>query len=796
MTGNLILYLSLAAGISALAFLLKNKDAKWLIRIFVLLLLADFVLLTYYFLAPNLTIDYVWRYTSRDLPLVYKLSGVLAGQQGTLLLWALLICIGSLWLSEKNSFNDFIRDAQIIIISIGLYFVWLTILDSPFQTIYAANPGLDVSFVPSDGSGLNPLLIDPWMAVHPPLIFIAYAAMTVPFALAVVYLLTQNCDWIANVVRWCRVSWIFLTSGIAVGGFWSYKVLGWGGFWAWDPVETSSLVPWLLLTGALHSLAEHRNNREKYCILAPVLVALSFVLVLYATLVTRSGFFESIHAFGSGEVGMYLVVLIAVCSIATLFPAAARYVKGGFREEAGEKCHLPCDSKTASFRKKEWRLSQERMANTPASLRNSCQLPYEILAPTLRYCGREGKEEVSLLSRTNIFYGAVLLFIILTFISFWGITFPAIYKLMTGNKVGVGVAFFNLWSYPFIIAAMLLLGLGLNFRPSEKERRIKKCIAFTALTIIFAFIRPSEAWNIVDYSAVVTPEKPFLYSFIGSMSSLSFIPPSIYILYSLFERGRERLNRQRKLREAGILAIHLGVVLVLIGAAFSALFTEEFSVSIDASDKIVYSNSYGAKLLDYREYAEYSKEKKELPQALSLSEFYSRNLSHPDIYLVRGRLEQAVSRGNIVFLKLAEGDKFLWVAARAAGIPSGTEIAAAGVLVFDIEIDNKTYDVLMISNEIYTSRKVVSEVQEISVEVYEGKDRVGRGIAKVVWYPQGEVKRVMIDRGIDRDVYVIFTGTSGSEIPLTIKIIPLVNYLWLGIILFVAGMLALVKVEK
>jgi len=736
MTGNLILYLSLAAGISALAFLLKNKDAKWLIRIFVLLLLADFVLLTYYFLAPDLTIDYVWRYTSRDLPLVYKLSGVLAGQQGTLLFWAFLIGIGSLWLSEKSN-NDFFRRAQIIIISLGLYFVALTLLDSPFKTIYAANPGLDVSFVPSDGSGLNPLLIDPWMAVHPPLIFIAYAAMTVSFAVAIVYLLTQNYDWIANVVRWCRVSWIFLTLGIAVGGFWSYKVLGWGGFWAWDPVETSSLVPWLLLTGALHSLAEHRNNREKYCILAPVLVALSFVLVLYATLVTRSGFFESIHAFGSGEVGTYLVVLIAVCSAATLFPAAARYVKSG-----------------------------------------------------------EGKEEVSLLSRTNIFYGAILLFIILTFISFWGITFPAIYKLMTGNKVGVGIAFFNLWSYPFIIAAMLLLGLGLNFKPSEKERRIKKCIAFTALTIIFAFIRPSEAWNIVDYSAIVTPEKPFLYSFIGSMSGLSFIPPSIYILYSLFERGRERLNRQRKLREAGILAIHLGVVLVLLGAVFSTLFTEEFSVSIDASDKIVYSNSYGAKLLDYREYAEYSKEKKELPQALSLSEFYSKNLSHSDAYMVRGRLEQIVSLGSIALLKLADGDKFLWVATRSTGIPEGTEIAAAGVLIFDVEIENKAYEVIMLSNKIYTSMRAVSETQEINVEIYEGKSKVGGGVAKVVQYRQDNVKRVMIDRGIFRDVYVIFTGMSGNEIPLTIKIIPLVNYLWLGIILFVAGMLAVLKVEK
>ncbi len=733
MIGDLILYLSLAAGTVALAFLFRNKDVKWLIRIFALLLFADFLLLTYYFLAPNFTINYVWRYTSTDLPLVYKLSGVLAGQQGTLLFWAFLIGIGSLWLSEKSNF----KRAQIIIISLGLYFVALTLLDSPFQTIYATNLGLDPSFVPSDGNGLNPLLIDPWMAVHPPLMFIAYAAMTVPFALALVYLLTPDYNWITSAVQWCRVSWIFLTLGIAVGGFWSYKVLGWGGFWAWDPVETSSLVPWLLLTGTLHALSE--NKKGKYSILAPTLVALSFVLVLYATLVTRSGFFESIHAFGAGEVGRYLVILIAVCGAAALSLAAVRYVKS-----------------------------------------------------------RGEKEEAQLLSKTNIFYAAILLFIILTFISFWGVTFPALYKLATGNKVGVGIAFFNLWSYPFIIAAMLLLGLGLSFKPSEKDRRSKEFAVFTALTVVFAFIRPSEAWNIVDYSAIVTPEKPFLYSFIGSMSSLSFIPPSVYVTYSLFERGKEKLKKEkpRKIKAAGILAIHLGVVLVLLGAVFSTLFTEELSVSIDAPDKIFYANNYGVKLLDYREYAEYLKEKVELPPALNISEFYSKNLSHSDAYMVRGRLEQTVSLGNIALLKLVNGDKFLWVATRSAGIPEGTEIAAAGVLIFDVEIEDKTYEVIMLSNKIYTSMRAVSETQEISVEVYEGKSKVGGGVAKVVQYQQGDVKRVMIDRGIFRDTYVIFTGVSGNEIPLTIKIIPLVNYLWIGIILFVAGMVAILKVEK
>lgn len=738
--GDFLIYIAAIAGVLSAALLVKGdeKYAGRSIAAFAAFLTIAFLLLVYYFVFSDFSISYVWSYSSRDLPLFYKLSGVLAGQQGTLLFWGFLVSLFTLWLSKKSEFSASMRKTHVIAIAIALYFVALTALDSPFKKIHEVYE-LPSDALPEDGAGLNPLLIDPWMAIHPPLMFIAYAAMALPFALAMVYLFesANYKEWIANATAWCRISWLFLTLGIAVGGFWSYKVLGWGGFWAWDPVETSSLVPWLLLTGALHSLAEHRNSKEKYSILAPTLVALSFVLVLYATLVTRSGFFESIHAFGSGEVGTYLVVLIAACCTATLFLAVARYVKS-----------------------------------------------------------EGGKEEASTLNRTNIFYGAILLFIILTFISFWGITFPAIYRLATGNKVGVGIAFFNIWSYPFIISAMLLLGLGINFKPSEKERQVKEFAAFAALTLIFAFVRPSGAWNIVDYSAIVTPEKPFLYTLIGSMSSLSFIPPSVYMLYSLFERGRGRLKGQRKVKEAGILVVHLGVVLILLGAAFSTLFTEELSVSMDRLDKIFYANNYGAKLLEYREYAEYSKEKKELPPALSLSEFYARNLSQ-GTYMVRGRLERTADVGGIALLKLAEGDKFLWVAAIAAGIPEGIEIAAAGILTFDAVIENKTYDVIMISNRIYASRRTVSETQEVSVEVYEGKNKIGGGIARVVQYQQGDVKRVMIDRGIFRDVYVIFAGISGGEIPLTVKIIPLVNYLWIGIVLFVLGMLALLSgVEK
>jgi cytochrome c-type biogenesis protein CcmF len=234
-TGNFILYASFVAGMAAVILLFQKSNThdvkiKWLIRIFSCLLTADFLLLTYYFYTTDLTINYVWTYTSYDLPLVYKLSGTLAGQQGTLLFWAFLIGIGSLWLNEKEDIGlNFIKKSQILILSLGIYFIGLTLLDSPFKTIYQVEPTLPSSFVPTDGNGLNPLLIDPWMAVHPPLIFLGYAAMTVPFAVAIVYLYSSikresgiHRLWLRNAVQWCRASWLFLTLGIAVGGFWSY----------------------------------------------------------------------------------------------------------------------------------------------------------------------------------------------------------------------------------------------------------------------------------------------------------------------------------------------------------------------------------------------------------------------------------------------------------------------------------------------------------------------------------------------------------------------------------------------
>jgi cytochrome c-type biogenesis protein CcmF len=772
--GAALLYLSLATGLTTIAMLVYEqvgkKEAapiKWLVRTFAGLLLLDFSLLLYYFAVSDVSYDYVWSFTSKYYPLYYKLSGALAGQEGTLLFWALLIAMGSLWLNEsRDSTSDFVRKAQLIVMSLGTYFVALTLLDSPFKTIYEAYPDLPGDFLPRDGAGLNPLLLDPWMALHPFTMFIGYAGVTVPFAGAMIYLLKSlrndskelHKQWIGKASQWCRIAWLFLTVAIAFGGIWSYKVLGWGGFWAWDPIETASLIPWLVLTGALHALAEHRNDVRKYSILAPVLVSMSFALVIYATLVTRSGVFESVHAFIAGGAGPYLIILASVSLAAPLALGLIKYLKTE---------------------------------------------------------GKSSRE--SLISRTNILYLAVLSFIALTFISFFGITYPAMIKMLTGNKYAVGSSFFNIWSYPFFLFLMLLAGLGLSYRPQRRRQAAREFLLFAALTFAAALIKPAEGWNIVDYSAIISPQKPFLYALIGSASVLSFLPPSAYIVYAALRRGegiRRLKSHNKKAREAGILTVHVGIALIIIGAAFSTTFTNELTSVLDIRDRqsiaAAYSASlherqgawgvhegksltaYGVKLLDYREEADYKSDElfgmsvKELLASLEAGQPEGR-------MAVYGLVEKVESLGNLTIIILREGDDRLWVVSPEP-LAIGNFVVVSGYLHY--LADGGSFRVSLIADAIVDAWGALNKLSRaVDIEVYRNNKPVARGTVKLEEYPKTDVRRVMIDRGFLGDVYGIFLGKDGDRITVTIKLIPLVNFLWLGVVLFTVGVIAVILGE-
>ena len=308
--GNLLIYISLLLAITGIviSFLrLKTKEDKFLrySRIITTSLFVTISITLVYlyilFFTADLSIEYVWRYTSVTLPLQYKFAGVLTGMAGSLLFW--IWAIITPWLYEemktkKRSVNEDVRDwTRIALFMVMIILMFILSLYDIFKPT-AAN--LLTSY--PNGYGLNPLLQTELMVIHPPIVFLAYGFMVVPFAAALAYLITGHKDWISHSLNWSRIGWFLLTLGIGMGALWAYVVLGWGGYWGWDPVETSSLLPWIILTGFLHTQLMYKRKKD-YPILAPVLGVFSFVLIIFATFVTRAGgLWVSVHTFGQANV--------------------------------------------------------------------------------------------------------------------------------------------------------------------------------------------------------------------------------------------------------------------------------------------------------------------------------------------------------------------------------------------------------------------------------------------------------------------------------------------------------------
>jgi len=257
-------------------------------------------LLAWYFIDTDLGFAYVADYSSADDPLQYRLSGIWAGREGTLLIWSwaalLALNLEARWQRRAGEVRK-ARAQRELTLLIGLVAVGaLALIQLTLNPFTASVP------VPPAGRGLNPSLMSPWMVVHPPVVFLAYGLVVPVFAAGLAYLITGHREWNVTARRWGRWAWLGMGAGLALGGYWAYVTLGWGGYWAWDPVETSSLLPWISLTAFLH--ASHMFNRKgSYRVLGPLLGMLTFVLVLFETFVTRGGVWVSVHDFVSGDTG-------------------------------------------------------------------------------------------------------------------------------------------------------------------------------------------------------------------------------------------------------------------------------------------------------------------------------------------------------------------------------------------------------------------------------------------------------------------------------------------------------------
>ena len=344
MAGTICLILACAGGIAAVVGygITALNRRQWLeigrlgLAVSGLAIVAAAVLLMKDILTHNFANAYVWGYSDKSLPLHFLLSTFYAGQEGSFLFWALCSAILSVVLLRYTKSRNLEAHVLALFMLSQTFLVVLLLSRSPFQSIWDAFPGqLGAGVIPPDGKGLNPLLQNFWMVIHPPILFIGFAMMAVQFCFAVAALWRREYDrWMISAMPWILFSGMILGLGIMLGAYWAYGVLGWGGYWGWDPVENSSLIPWIISMALLHTLLVQKRNgnliRTNF-----ILAIVSYLLVLYSTFLTRSGVLgeSSVHSFTDPGTLVYGLLLAFVGVFAVigfgLLIARTKEIPGG-----------------------------------------------------------------------------------------------------------------------------------------------------------------------------------------------------------------------------------------------------------------------------------------------------------------------------------------------------------------------------------------------------------------------------------------------------------------------------------
>src|SRR5689334_22956826 len=289
----------------AVGFRLAETARRAGMVIFIALTGAAFALV-YAALTNDFSVAYILEHTNKALPTPYKLAALWSGQEGSLLFWSwLLACYGFVLRYRHETDRRLVAHTSMVLAGIQVFFLLLV--------NFEANPFGMMSTLARDGNGLNPLLQYPAMAIHPPMLYLGYVGFTVPFAFAMGSLITRQPgdSWIHTTRRWTLVTWLFQSIGICLGSGWAYHVLGWGGYWMWDPVENASLLPWLSGTAFLHSvMMQEKKGMMK--VWNMVLIAATFFLAIFGTTLTRTGLVSSVHAFAESPIKTYFVAFLGI----------------------------------------------------------------------------------------------------------------------------------------------------------------------------------------------------------------------------------------------------------------------------------------------------------------------------------------------------------------------------------------------------------------------------------------------------------------------------------------------------
>ena len=475
------------------------------------------VILEAAFLRSDFSFNVVAAHSSSTTPTFYKLAAPWSSQEGSLLLWVWLM---SLWSSlvlflTRRRVRDIAPYATAVLLGFGAFFTSLAVFyANPFAT--SPNP-------PSEGAGLDPLLLHPSMMIHPPMLYSGYTLMAIPFAFAIGALIAGRLgsEWILVTRRFALAGWLFLGIGIVLGARWSYTELGWGGYWAWDPVENAALMPWLCITAFIHSvMIQEKRGMLKVWNVSLVLGA--GTLAIFGTFLVRSGVFDSIHAFGASTLGVPFVALLGVMIVSGIGLVL-------------------------------WRRQQ---------LRSEAQLD-------------------SLLSREAAFLLQNLVLVAMVFVIFWVTLFPLISQAITGTKVSVGPPTFQPFVVPLALVLVALAGIG----PIIAWRRVtaanlRRNFAFpilagvTCCVILIAVggvdTRPFALAMFALGTFVLSTVAQELWRGVGARRATTRELPPIALL---------QLVRRNRRRYGGYI-VHAGIAVLLIGVAGSSSFQHSREVTL------------------------------------------------------------------------------------------------------------------------------------------------------------------------------------------------------------------------
>lgn len=510
--------------------------------------------LIYLLVNGHYEIEYVSSVTSNSMPYYLRVTALWGGQAGSLVFWSWLMSAfaTAVTLRKWDRDREFLPWVIVVsLITLAFFLSLVLFFENPFSRIWRLPGGAFkvAMFQPAgavlasirDGQGLNPLLRHPGMIIHPPMLYLGFVAFVIPYAFAIAALITGRTDdrWIRITRRWTLIAWLFLSLGLILGGRWAYDVLGWGGYWGWDPVEIAAFMPWLTGTAFLHSvMIQEKRGLLKHWNM--VLIILTYSLVIFGTFLTRSGVLSSVHAFAQSAIGPMFFGFIGITFGASLY-----------------------------FLLQRW-----------DSLKSETHM-------------------TSLLSREALFLLNNLLFMSILVVCFWGVIFPLISELATGQKVTVGPPFYERATAPLFAGLLLLMGIA----PLSAWRHS------TAKTLGKAIWKPTV------FSVIVGIGLPILLGIRDWPALLGFFLIALVSSVTVYEFWRGMMARHRTQGESlpialwnmtarnrrryGGYIIHLGVVLMAIGIIGIELFQTETQGTIPQGGSV----TLGDYRLTYKELA-------------------------------------------------------------------------------------------------------------------------------------------------------------------------------------------------